>query len=361
MNDVNFLEIIKIYNEEVKPHTRNKRKIYLFEKNKMQNFVNIYKTLSLINKHYFCRYNIFLIYEPKCRVIMSLNTNDKIINHYIARKILVEKLDKYLIINNVATRKNMGNDYGRKLLNKYIELNKKYDKFYILKLDISKYFYSIDHDVLKMLLKELLSMEDFFTISKIIDTTNYEYINETINKYACKKDITLPLYYPHKGLPIGNMTSQFLAIFYLYKLDFAIVHKLGIPCYVRYMDDFILIHPSKEKLVEALKYIQNELENTYKLKLNVNKTMITDSKEGFSFLGYHYRIENKKTIRTLTKCAKNKIKKRIKSVSYYYRQNKLTFEKSFCSMASYRNNYKTGNKMYVNNLVERYWFDEFKK
>ena len=112
------------------------------------------------------RHNIFLIYEPKCRVIMSLNTNDKIINHYIARKILVEKLDKYLIINNVATRKNMGNDYGRKLLNKYIELNKKYDKFYILKLDISKYFYSIDHDVLQDIVEYFFHDPDIIWLLK---------------------------------------------------------------------------------------------------------------------------------------------------------------------------------------------------
>ena len=124
---------------------------------------------------------------------------------------------------------------------------------------------------------------------------------------------------------------------------------------------FILIHHDKEKLKKALVFIQNELENTYKLKLNIKKTKIVDSSEGFTFLGYRYRIINNKTVRTLTKCAKNKIKKRIKSVSWQYKNNKLSFEKAFCSIASYQNNYNCGNKMYVNNLIERYWFDELRK
>ena len=236
MKNVNILDIIDVYEQEVKKHTKNKRKIYQFEKYFMQNIIDIYHDLQNIENNYYCSYNIFLIYEPKCRVIMSLNIKDKVINHYIARNILIKKLEKHLIFNNIATRKNMGTDYGRKLIKKYLEKHKKYSKFYILKLDISKYFYSIDHQVLKELLKEKLSEDDYLTISKIIETTNYSYINDTITKLAQKHNIDLPLYKKDKGLPIGNMTSQFLAIFYLYKLDYQIVHKLGIPCYVRYMD-----------------------------------------------------------------------------------------------------------------------------
>ena len=79
---------------------------------------------------------------------MSTSVYDKIINHYVARYILIPKLEKYLNERNCATRKNMGTSYAIELLKKDIEYYKRYDKFYFLKLDISKYFYKIDHEVL---------------------------------------------------------------------------------------------------------------------------------------------------------------------------------------------------------------------
>ena len=86
---------------------------------------------------------------------------------------------------------------------------------------------------------------------------------------ANKKEIDdLPYYYPGKGLPIGNMTSQFLSIYYLNRLDHKIVHDYKIPCYVKYMDDFILIHQDKEYLKEICKKIENELNDVYKLDIN---------------------------------------------------------------------------------------------
>ena len=123
-------------------------------------------------------YNIFLIKDPKYRVIMSQNIYDKVINHYIAKYILDSKLSKYLDNRNVATRKNMGSSYGIDLLLKYIEkLKRKNQVFYILKLDISKYFYSIDHNVLKSLLKDKLTNEEYNFLDIIISSTNEEYVN----------------------------------------------------------------------------------------------------------------------------------------------------------------------------------------
>lgn len=86
-----------------------------------------------------------------------------------------------------------------------------------------------------------LSMIDFYT-------TNAEYINKYLMNYK-----NIPIYEKGKGLPIGNMTSQILAIFYLNDLDHYIKEKIKIKYYIRYMDDFILIHPSKK----YLKYCQN--------------------------------------------------------------------------------------------------------
>ena len=79
----------------------------------------------------------------------------------IRDSILEPKLTKYLDNRNIATRKGMGTDYGIRLMKKYLEINKKYDTFYVLKIDIRKYFYSIDHEVLHNMLKNDLDSDEY--------------------------------------------------------------------------------------------------------------------------------------------------------------------------------------------------------
>ena len=282
-NDLTVNNLLKIYETEISKNVKNKKSLYNFEVNKMQNITNI---LSMLNNgdigHK--KYNIFLIYEPKCRLVMSLSVSDKIINHFVTRYSLEKNLTKYLDPRNIATRKNMGTDYGIKLVRKYLnKLKKDNDMFYILKIDISKYFYSIDHNVLKSELKDKLDDYEYDIISKIIDTTNEEYVNKEIFHNISKHNLDLPLYYFGKGLPIGNMTSQFLSIFYLHKLDHFIVHDLKLKYYVRYMDDFIIMDKDLNKLKQAREIIVEKLEQEYKLKVNAKKTFIVNSKIGFAF------------------------------------------------------------------------------
>ena len=165
---VNIKDIMDIYDLEIRKNCRNKRKVYVFEKNKMQNIIDIYNELTNMS-YYPSKYNIFIIRELKYRIVMSLKIKDKVINHYLARHVLIPKLDKYLDKRIVATRKGYGTDYGIKLVKKYIEINKKYGKFYILKIDIKKYFYNIDHEVLKSLLECKLESDEYTLISRIIE------------------------------------------------------------------------------------------------------------------------------------------------------------------------------------------------
>lgn len=177
--EVNVYDLLDIYEKEVSRNTKNKRKISNFERHKM---INIYDIKNIIEEGNYkvSRYNIFNVSRPKYRIVMNLNIKDKIINHYVARNILIKKLDKYLDIRNVYTRVNMGYDYGIKLLLKYLEEYKRYDRFYILRIDISKYFYSIDHNILKDMLKGKLSSDEYRIICSIIDSTNEEYVNDEI-------------------------------------------------------------------------------------------------------------------------------------------------------------------------------------
>ena len=208
---VKLNDIIDIYDNEVRKNTKNKKKIFQFEKYKIINIMDIYSELSndIIRP---IKYNIFLVKYPKYRVVMSLNIKDKLINHYIARLILIKKLDRYLDIRNIATRENLGAYYGIDRLKSYLEKFKKYDKFYILKMDLSKYFYSIDHDVLKDMLINDLSDVEYKLICNIIDSTNYDYINNNIDKLRnnelnshdkrLKELMEIPYYNKNKGLLI---------------------------------------------------------------------------------------------------------------------------------------------------------------
>ena len=346
---VNVNDIIDIYEKEVSVNTKNKSKVYNFEKNKIENIYDI-KNIIESDNYKITKYNVFTINNPKYRMVMSLNMKDKIINHYVARFILLPKLNKYLDIRNCATRKNMGYDYAIKLLKRYIECNKKYGKFYILKIDISKYFYSIDHNILKELLKDKLNEEEYKIVSSIIDSTNESYINNIIiniknnllikDKNRCNEINKLPLYEYNKGLPIGNMTSQILSIFYLYKLDHYIIHNLNLKYMVRYMDDYIIISNNKDKLKKALNEIEYILNKEYKLNINKNETNIYDSYHGFEYLGYMFYIRNNKTIIKIKSSNKRRRDNNIKKINYLYKNNYISYQKYFNSMNNYNNSYK---------------------
>ena len=141
---------IEFIYKRIKSNIKNKRSILVFEENYTSNICNIYNIL--INKKYQPgKYNIFSIREPKKRLIMSQNIGDKIINNFVAYFFLQPILENSFINSNVATRKNKGTSYGIKLLRKYLNEIKS-NEFYILKCDISKYFYNINHSILKDML-----------------------------------------------------------------------------------------------------------------------------------------------------------------------------------------------------------------
>ena len=292
-DNLNVSNLLRIYETEISKNVKNKKKLYDFEINKMQYIEDIINMLNngvVSHKHY----NIFLIFEPKCRLVMSLSVKDKVINHFVARYILEAKLSKYLDCRNVATRKGMGTDYAIRKVIKYINiLKRKYKTFYVLKLDISKYFYSIDHEVLKGLLIDKLDDYEYNIVSDIIDTTNKEYINKTINK----------------------------------------------------------LKEAKEKIVE-------KLEMEYKLKVNGKKTWINNMKYGFSFLGYTYKVINNKTIVRIKRSNIEKIKKRVKEVRYLFDNNKISHYKAFCSIMTYSNCYKFSDNNKIYRIIDRYWYHE---
>ncbi|MBQ4262898.1 MAG: hypothetical protein IJB83_01465 [Bacilli bacterium] len=300
----NICDISNIYNVymDLRKSVKNKKEVLDFEINLHSKIFNISR--ELYNKKYKVgKYKIFFIREPKYRLIMSERFKDKLINHLVSRYIL-DVLDNSLISTNVATRKGKGGSYAFDKLIKYInELRKLEKKIYVLKIDINKYFYNIDHDILKEKLRRKIKDSDALDIIyKIIDSTNCKYINEDIERikneeikkvanysnsdYLIKEIKNIPNYKFGKGLPIGNMTSQFLAIFYLSDLDYYIKEVLGYKYYIRYMDDLVILSFDKKKIINDFKLLKERIE---KEKLNINnKSKIYCLDNGFGFLGYKF-------------------------------------------------------------------------
>lgn len=369
-NIVDINTITNMYEEIIRKKTKNKSKLERFEDNYCSNIINVYNILNE-RKYNGGKYNIFLIYEPKLRIIMSENISDKIINHLVSYYFIKPIFEKQLIDTNVATRINMGTHYGLRILKRYLSyMNNKYDNYYYLKFDISKYFFNIDHIKLKQLICNKIKDTDVINIiNKIIDSTDMPYVNEKIqlfknneiNKILCsclsdanknKKidDINkIPLYKKGKGLPIGNLSSQMLAILYLNELDHFIKEKLHIKHYIRYMDDGILIHENKDYLKDCLIKIEKMLDS-YKLKLN-SKTQINSIKNGLDFLGFVYCVKDKKVIMKLRTSSKKRMKKNIKINKKLFYKNKIDILFLKQIIASYKDHLAHGNN---NTLINIY-------
>lgn len=185
---------------------------------------------------------------------------DKIVNHLIAREILYPAILPCLVPYNVASRPGMGTRKALEYMDRYRkEFSKKYGKYYILKCDISRFFLSINHRILKKKLRK-----------KIKDPKALKIVFDVIDSH-------------NSGIGIGSMTSQVLAIFYLNDMDHFIKEELKIKGYIRYQDDFLLFSESKEYLEKCLEKIKEFLKKE-KLALN-NKTRIYTSNENICFLG----------------------------------------------------------------------------
>lgn len=266
-------------------------------------------------------YSEIIITEPKRRVIKSGTFRDKVLQHCLCDYVLLPKMKDVFIIDNYAGQTGKGTLFG---LNRLSEnLWDFYGKYgcdgYILKCDITKFFYSIDHNLMKKCIKKYFDDNDIQWIcNKFIDS-----IDET-------------------GLPLGNQCSQVFALMYLNGLDHFIKEKLGCKYYGRYMDDFYLLSNDKEYLKDSLKQI-NVFLSELNLTLN-NKTEIVPIKKGIRFLGFHiYITPNGKVIRKLTGDNKRKIKKRLRKNAKLVKEGKMTREKFDEKYNSWRNHASHGN------------------
>ena len=204
----------------------------------------------------------FEIREPKVRKICSSDFRDRVVHHAICNY-LEPILEKRFIHDSYACRDRKGAHLAVKKCQRFSRKNK-----YFLKCDIRKFFESIDHEVLKQLLVKNFKDTRFLSLLDIV-------IDHQVRGNPSRK-----------GLPIGNLTSQHLANFYLDYLDHFIKEKCRVSGYVRYMDDFISFSNDKGFLQDLLLNIDVFTSEVLKLKLKEKATMIAPVSEGVPFLGF---------------------------------------------------------------------------
>jgi RNA-directed DNA polymerase len=219
---------------------------------------------------------IFYIREPKVRKIGAAEFRDCVVHHAICN-ILEPIFERSYICHSYACRKGKGTHRAIKQAQNYC---RKYE--YFLKCDIKKYFASIHHQVLKQLLRNRFKdPELLWLLDTIIDNGS---------------EI-------EKGIPIGNLTSQHFANFYLDKLDHYIKDTLQVKGYLRYMDDFILYGNEKIELHLFKAMISDFLSGTLRLQLKEKVCFTAPCGSGVPFLGFRIfpgfirmRNENKRRL-----------------------------------------------------------------
>lgn len=208
-------------------------------------------------------YRYFEIYEPKQRTISVAAFRDRVVHHALVMQ-LEPIFEKTFIYHSYATRKNKG---SLKAI-KQAQINLRKHQWF-LKLDIKKYFDSIDHDILINQIKH-----------KIKDARLIDLIEKILDTSSSSQEISERI-----GLPIGNLTSQFFANVYLNSFDHYVLEKLRFP-YIRYMDDILLFADDKLKLKQSLKECECYLNEILKLEIKPGSIMINNSLHGLSFLGF---------------------------------------------------------------------------
>lgn len=266
-------------------------------------------------------YNEFKVYEPKERVIKSCSFKDKVIQHCLCDNILLPRLKYEFIKTNYAGQLGKGTHFGMDCLKEHmLEFYNQHGlDGWILKCDVTKFFYQIDHEVLK-------DIVDYYFDDEYTKWLNHLYIDSTAGL----------------GLPLGNQVAQVYALLMLNGLDHFITGELGIELYGRCMDDFYLIAPSKEYLKHCLDCI-NQFVASLGLSLN-GKTQIVPFKNGILFTGFHYYVmQDGKYIRKLNGANKRKIRKKLRVWAKLVNNGKMTKQKFYEKYGAWKNHALHGN------------------
>ncbi|MBU2638403.1 MAG: reverse transcriptase/maturase family protein [Nanoarchaeota archaeon] len=288
------IENLELAFKKARKHKTLKLYIIDFEKNLAENLRALQNELA--SKTYTpLPLNEFILRDPKTRKISVSDFRDRVVHHAVCN-IIEPIFEKHFIYDSYANRKGKGNlkaiqrfDYfkrkvscnGRKLGGLQDD---NYVKGFALKADIKRYFDNVSHETLMNIISR-----------KITDKNTLELIWKILRNHSTKS----------KGMPLGNLTSQFFANIYLNELDQFIKQNLKAKYYLRYVDDFVILHKSRLQLRKWKRQIEDVLKHKLLLELHPQKSKILPLGRGIDLLGFkcffHFRILRRKNIRKMQK------------------------------------------------------------
>lgn len=285
-------------------NVRWKTSVTQYELNGLKNTAKVIDSIKN-GKYKLLPYQEFEINEPKKRHITATRIRDRQVQRSLCDVTVYNAITKSFIYDNCACQKNKGTHFAIERLKEH--LRRYYRKYgedgYYLKCDIHHFFENINHNIVKNQLAKRIKNEHICQmLYEIVDSFEGD-----------------------KGIGLGSQVSQLLALMYLDDMDHLIKEQLHIKYYVRYMDDFILIDPDREKLCKALEKLQNYISN---LGLQLNKkTALQKLTHGIAFLGWKFILTN--TGKVVLKPDKRKLtakRRKLQGVKRLYHSGKIPAE-----------------------------------
>lgn len=278
--------------------------------------------------------SVFITRERgKARLIRGNCIKDRIVRHVLCDNVLIPELDKYLIYDNAASRAGKGIDFARKRVRKHLHefYKEQGNKGYVLLTDFSKFFDNIRHDIVYEMIAEKVSDPLALEVLRdVIDSmavdvsymSDDEYSTCMDSKFDSVKYADKISRYCQRGEKIlrksacvGDQTSQLFGIFFPYKIDnlCKIVHSAK--HYIRYMDDILIIHESKEKLHAMMDDIR-KISADLGIFINEKKTVIVPVNKPFRFLQNSYFLtDTGKVVERINPKKLTSMRRRIKKLA----------------------------------------------
>jgi retron-type reverse transcriptase len=257
-------------------------------------------------------YRQFMIYEPKPRLISAPAFRDRVVHHALCQ-VIEPVFENRFVDECFACRVGRGTHKAMRHVAWCARAAKRrWGTYYVLKCDISRFFPSIDHDILKTTIRRNIADPKVMNLMDVI-IRSYE---------SAEQD--------GKGIPIGALTSQLFANINLNPMDHWLKENEQVQYYARYMDDFVILHHDKQYLRELLGKIENYLHDNFKLSLNP-KTGIFPGKHGIDFCGYRIWPTHIKPRKSTVKRAKRRFRKMARD----YQTNPGVLERAKASIQSF--------------------------
>ena len=289
-------------------------------------------------------YHQFYVFDPKKRHISGACVRDRLV-HQTLHSALSNIFDEKFIFHSLSSRHEKGMHLGISHLHRMIQKVSANGRgtCFALKMDIRRFFDTIDHWTLKKLISKNLKDEKVLALIDII-----------INSFKTAQDFLSP-----RGIPLGNITSQLFANIYLHELDIFIKHHLRQKYYLRYCDDFILLSDDEQYLRDLIPVIEQFLKVHLRLELHPQKIILRKLSQGIDFVG-HVLFQKYQLIRTTTK---QRMQRRLREAYASYLEEKITPEAmdqklhSYLGLLSHANQH-TLSQALQNAYGTRHHFDE---